>query len=252
MPGDQWSGLRKGILLQDLTWVQAAGVLAAPTVVVIQMGAAAKEHGSHLRLKNDLVMAEYLAERVLEVCDVVVAPTMPYHFYPAFVDYPGSTTLRLETARDVVVDICRSLARHGPRRFYVLNTGISTIQALQPAAEILAKEGIQLHYTDLRTAATEAEQEVSEQVGGSHADEIETSMMLHIAPDLVDMTKAVKEYRPGRGRLTRDPTGEGVYSRTGIYGDPTLATHQKGARICEALLLGILKDIEVLKNTPLP
>jgi len=47
----------------------------------------------------------------VRAADVVLAPTIPYHFYPAFVEYPGSTTLRLETARDLVVDVCRSLAR---------------------------------------------------------------------------------------------------------------------------------------------
>src|SRR5918992_972188 len=127
--------------------VAAAG--QAETVVVIPLGAAAKEHGPHLKLKNDWLIAEYLKKRVLEQSDVVVAPTVNYHFYPAFLEYPGSTSLRLETARDLIVDVCKSLAGYGPRRFYVLNVGISTRFALQPAAEALAKEGLILHYTDL-------------------------------------------------------------------------------------------------------
>ena len=139
----------KGILLENLTWIEAAQVLTADTVVVIPLGAAAKEHGPHLKLKNDWTMAEYLKQRVLEQSGVVVAPTLNYGFYPAFVEYPGSTSLRLETARDLVVDICHSLARYGPRRFYILNTGISTLRALKPAAELLAAEGILMRYTDL-------------------------------------------------------------------------------------------------------
>jgi creatinine amidohydrolase len=100
---------QKGILLEDLTWVEAEKVLKAETVVVIPIGAESKEHGPHLRLRNDFVMAEYFKKRILERTDVVVAPTVNYHYYPAFLQYPGSTSLRMETARDVMVDICRSL-----------------------------------------------------------------------------------------------------------------------------------------------
>ncbi len=96
----------KGILLEDLTWIEAEKVLTRDTVVVIPLGAAAKEHGPHLKLKNDWLIAEYLKRRVLEQSNVVIAPTVNYHFYPAFVEYPGSTTLRLETGRDLIVDIC--------------------------------------------------------------------------------------------------------------------------------------------------
>ena len=101
----------KGILLENLTWIDAEKVLTPDTIVVIPLGAESKEHGPHLKLSNDFLMAEYLKLRVLEQSNVVVAPTVNYSFYPAFLEYPGSTSLRLETARDLIVDICRSLAR---------------------------------------------------------------------------------------------------------------------------------------------
>lgn len=243
----------KGMLLEDLTWVEAEKILKPETVVVIPLGAAAKEHGPHLKLKNDFLISEYLKNRTLQKADVVIAPTINYHFYPAFVEYPGSTTLRLETARDLVVDICKGLSRYGVRRFYILNTGISTLRALKPAAEALAADGILLHYTDLIQSIGAVEKAVSKQEGGTHADEIETSMMLYIAPDSVDMKKAVKDYHPSKGRLTRDPNNkEGTYSATGIWGDPTLATREKGRKVIEALVTAILKDIEVLRGGSLP
>ena len=242
---------RSGVLLENLTWIEAEKVLTPDTVIVIPLGAAAKEHGPHLQLKNDWTMAEYLKQRLLEQSKVVVAPTLNYGFYPAFVEYPGSTSLRLETARDLVIDICRSLARHGPRRFYVLNTGISTLRALQPAAEVLATEGIMLRYTDLKITEP-VEKTVRREEGGTHADEIETSMMLYMAPDSVDMKKAVKDYHPNKpGPLTRDPNGAGTYSATGIWGDPTLATRAKGEKVTRALVAGILKEIEELRGSPL-
>jgi len=85
----------KGVLLEDLTWIEAEQVLTPNTVIVIPLGAAAKEHGPHLPLKNDLILAEYLKQRVLEVAAVVVASTIPYSFYPAFLEYPGSVSLRI-------------------------------------------------------------------------------------------------------------------------------------------------------------
>ena len=239
---------RRGVLLGDLTWQEAEKVLTPASVVVIPIGAEAKEHGPHLRLRNDWLMAEYLKDRVLEASDVIVAPTVNYHFYPAFVDYPGSTTLRLETARDLVVDICRSLAHYGPRRFYALNTGVSTVRALAPAAEILAGEGIVLRYTNMLTIEKDVEDRVAKEEGGTHADEIETSMMLYIAPASVDMRKAVKDYHPGESPLTRVPAGNRLYSPSGVFGDATLATREKGRELVEALVARLLGEIEDLRN----
>lgn len=242
----------KGVLLEELTWPEAEQTLTPNTTIVIPLGAAAKEHGLHLPLKNDWVLAAYLKQRVREAVEVVIAPTIPYSFYPAFLEYPGSISLRLGTARDTIIDICRSLSRYGPQRFYVLNTGISTIRALHPAAETLAAEGLLLRYTDLRIILDAVTGQIAQQEGGTHADEIETSMMLVIAPEMVDMTKAVKDYHPGMGPLTRKAYGEGVYSASGVYGDATLATREKGGRIIEALVAGILRDIEALKQSDLP
>lgn len=238
----------KGILLEDLTWVEAEKVLTGKTVVVIPLGAAAKEHGPHLKLNNDWVMAEYLKQQVLERSEVVIAPTINYHYYPAFAEYPGSTSLRVETARDLLIDICTSLARHGPHRFYVLNTGVSTLKPLKLAAGALSGEGITLRYTDSHAIIGPTKNALSQQQGGTHADEIETSVMLYMVPARVDMRKAAKDYHPGEGSLTRDLDGKGAYSPTGIYGDATLATRAKGEKITQVWVDGILAEIEDLRG----
>ena len=240
-----------GILLENLTWIEAEKVLTPETIVVIPLGAESKEHGPHLKLKNDFVMATDLAERVRERSKVVIAPTINYGYYPAFVEYPGSTSLTLETSRDMIVEICRGLARFGPKRFYVLNTGVSTVAALKPASATLAAEGILMRYTDVLTITEDVEKQVSQQEGGTHADEIETSMMLYMSPGDVDMTKAVKDYHPGKG-LTRDPTKKDMaYSTSGVYGDATLATKEKGRVITEALVDRTVAEIEALRKAPL-
>jgi creatinine amidohydrolase len=245
---------KKGHRLADLAWTEAQALLTPDAVVVIPLGAASKEHGPHLKLRNDLAIAEYLTTRVVERAAVVVAPPLTYHYYPAFVEYPGSTSLALGTARDLTADVVRSLARAGPRRFYVLNTGISTARALEEAAKLLAAEGILLRFTALDLRLESAARGVARQEGGSHADEVETSMMLHIDPTAVDMTQAVKDFGPRATpfRLTRQRGAPGTYSPTGIWGDPTLATAEKGRQIVEALVSGILSDIDDTRRAALP
>ena len=242
------------ILLENLTWDEAERVLTPDVVVVIPLGAESKEHGRHLQLNNDFLMAKYFEQRVLDAAprNVIVAPTINYSYYPAFLEYPGSTSLSMDTARAMIADIIRSLARYGPRRFYVLNTGISTLKPLAQAASDLTKDGILLRYTDL-TKEDPVEKKLR-QSGGTHADEIETSMMLYIAPQSVQMKKAARDLNPNQpGGLTRDPKGKGTYSPTGAWGDPTLASREKGQAIVESLVTTILKDIEDLRSaSPVP
>ncbi len=236
------------MVLADIPWTEAADLFEPERVVLIPLGAAAKEHGPHLPLGNDLLLAEYLRDAVAKSEVVLVAPTVNVGFYPAFVEYPGSVSLRLETARDLIVDICRSYARFGARRFYVLNTGVSTLRALEPAAKVLAREGLLLRYTDIGRILRPIAARVSRQTGGTHADEIETSMMLVVAPAMVRMGAAVKDFVPGSGPLTRNPKNRAaVYSETGVWGDPTLATRAKGRVLLKALVHGIRKEVRVLR-----
>jgi creatinine amidohydrolase len=237
----------RGVVLADLTWNEAEKVLTPDAVVVIPLGAQAKEHGPHLRLDNDFQLAEYFRGRVLAAANVVMAPTVNYHFYPAFVEYPGSTHLRFETARDLIVDIVRSLAAYGPRRFYVLNTGVSTARPLAAAAEMLEAEGLKFAFTNILAVAGPAEAKVRQQVRGTHADEIETSMMLYMRPDRVDMSRAVKDdSEQGTGGLTRVRGNAKTYSPSGVWGDATLATREKGREVVEAMVAGILREIDQL------
>jgi creatinine amidohydrolase len=244
----------RGVLLQKLTWIEAEQALRPETVVVIPLGAASKEHGPHLLLENDLLLAEYLQERVLAAADIVVAPTVNYSYYPTLVEYPGTTNLRLETARDIVIDICTSLSRFGPRRFYVLNTGVSTRIPLQAAEEELAKLGILMRWTNVSEVLGPIVKEVSQQTVGSHADEIETSLMLVSAPETVDMSSAVCDGQDRRGSgLTRDASNmNATYSPSGVFGDATLATREKGERVWEHWVACVLREIDELRAATPP
>jgi creatinine amidohydrolase len=78
-------------LLEELTWVAAQSPLILKAAVVIPLGAAAKAHGPHFPLKTDWSVAKSFMRRVYAALDVMTAPTVAYHFSPAFVGYPGST-----------------------------------------------------------------------------------------------------------------------------------------------------------------
>jgi creatinine amidohydrolase len=240
-----------GTRLEAIPWQSAESQLRADSVVVLPVGAGASEHGGHLPLGTDLRLAEYLTRRLLEEIDVVVAPTLTYHHYPALTDYPGSTSTSLNTARDLTADAARSLARYGPRRFYVLNTSPFTLPALAEAAKLIEREGLLLRYTDPRGRLESGARGVRRQPFGSHADEVETSMMLYVDASLVDMNRATRELA-GESRpfvLTRRDTGRGTFSPSGVWGDATLATREKGRTFVEALLRAVRVDIDDLRRT---
>src|SRR5438132_13105435 len=91
-----------GVSLEHLTWTEAEAELDQDTVIVIPLGGELKEHGYHLPLNTDWVMAEYLKGRVLASEKVVVLPTVNHHYYAAFVKYPGSVPLSSQTSGDLI------------------------------------------------------------------------------------------------------------------------------------------------------
>lgn len=245
----------KGIFLENTTWLEAEKILTPETVVVIPLGAASKEHGSHLPLNTDWLQAEYFKHAIAERADVVIAPTISYGYYPAFLEYPGSTSVGEPTARSMIIDICKSISGYGPKRFYFINVGVSTVRPLERAEKELKQQGILIDWSSDVFPITPnlAWFEKSE---GSHANEFETSVMLFIAPHVVNMSKAARDYTvdpdPRHG-LTRDPNNSnGTYSPTGIWGDATRATKEKGKAAVEAKLGQMLKDIAELRAAPLP
>lgn len=244
-----------GVALAELTWQEAEQVLTPASIVVLPLGIATAEHGPHLKLNHNERLAKYLAGRVQAAATaVVIAPPLTYHFSPTFLEYPGSTSLSQSTSRDMTVEIVRTLAKYGPRRFYVLNTGVSTMFPLKDAAETVAGDGILLGYTDIKYHLANAA--IMRQQAGTratlHADEIDTSMMLYVDPAAVDMSKAVREYGPGSGPMTRQKDAPGTFSASGVVGDPTLATREKGRVYVDAVLGGVLDDIEKIRVAPLP
>jgi len=241
-----------GVSLADLTWAEAEPYLTASSVVVIPLGSGAVQQGLHLKLNSDERLARYLASRVQPVASVVVAPTLTYSFHPEFAEYPGTASLAQGTAQSMVVDAVRAFAKHGPRRFYVLNTEPSAVTPLSGAAKTLADDGILLGYLEPAYRLQRSPILRQAPIRVAHADELVTSMMLFVDPAAVDMPRAAREYPTGSGALTRHEGGRGVFSPSGVLGDARLATKEKGQQLIEALVAAAVEDIEAVKTAPLP
>lgn len=241
---------KKGVYLEHLTWNQAEPILKKAKAILLPLGSNMKQHGHHLPLNSDWILAEYLTQRILDEIDLPAVATMGYGFYPAFINYPGSIHLSKGNSQGLISDVCRSITKYGPKKIYVLNTGFSTNFVLEPTRQALAKEGIILEYLDLFELTNEIEKNVKEQPYGSHADEIETSMMLYINPSVVNLELAKPELALNKkGPFSRVPDSDiGIYSPTGSWGDPTLATYKKGEIVTERLVVKLVTLINEFLN----
>ena len=234
-PGATQPGMRAA----SLSWPDIEQCLANGMKAILPVGAACKAHGPHLPMDTDYRQAEWLTERLLEQAPVLAWPTLSYGHYPAFVTYPGSISLTADTFRDLSCQVLEDILRAGAQRVLVVNTGLSTIAPLEDAIRGLSspqRARLANVYRGPRYCAVVASLE--EQAHGSHADEIETSIMLVVAPELVDLTKAVswgkKAFVPGP--FDRAEQESPNYSPSGVYGDATLATREKGERVLDAML----------------
>jgi creatinine amidohydrolase len=230
--------------VEHMTWDAVARRIDSGAAAILPVGAGAKQHGLHMPLNTDRIQAEYLAGRLAAEIDALIWPTLNYGHYPAFVAYAGSTSLSAATFEAVVGEIACDILRHGCRALFVIDTGISTRAAI---AQALARPGLD-HALHLKIhdgpRYRRAADQIAEQSLGSHADELETSLMLAIAPELVDMPRAeasrwIDHVMPGP--LTPTDETSPNYSRSGSFGDPTPATGTEG----EVLLAAMIDDITV-------
>lgn len=228
--------------IERLTWDEVARRIESGAAAILPIGAAAKQHGFHLPMNTDRIQAERLAARIAERVDALIWPTVTYGYYPAFVEYAGSGSLSAELCEDLIQEIAAGIVGFGCRALFVLDTGVSTRAPVDAAlARLDVRDVLHLRIHEgprYRRAAAR----LAEQSHGSHADELETSLMLALAPGLADMVRA--EASPVMqcetpGRLTPSDRLSPNYSRSGSFGDPTLATLAKG----EILLAAMVDDL---------
>jgi len=239
----------KGVWLSDLTWPEAKERFDGGAVVIVPIGAASKEHGHHLPLATDWILAQGITDRVLAELPVVAAPIIGHGYYPAFRHYPGSQHLNPTTFSAVVEEVLAGFVAQGAKRLVLLNTGVSTT----PVLTVLLREFYERHRVRAMCAnivalGRDTDELMGQKLGG-HGDEHETSIILALAPDKVRMDKAAPDYGHMESLpatklyvpalFDGDKTSGWDFSRYGVRGDPSLATAEKG----EAMLKAIVRDV---------
>lgn len=245
-----------------LTWTAIRDLPDKANVVIVQPVGAIEQHGPHLPLVVDAAIATAVLGKALEKLEpeipVYALPTLCYGKSNEHWHFPGTITLSAQTLMTTLMEVAESLYRAGFRKLVLLNAHGGQPQVM----EIVARDLHQQHADFLvfplfvwqaphiaSEFLTPREKEL-----GIHAGDAETSIMLSILPDQVRMEAAIAEYPQGlpddsllsmEGKLpfawtTRD------LSQSGVLGDPTPATQEKGDRLWESVSEGwvkVLRDV---------
>jgi creatinine amidohydrolase len=250
--------------MQEMTWVEIAEKIRQTDVVLIPMGST-EQHGRHLPLGVDTFIPMYAAEEVAKRTGVPIAP--PVWFAPCenHMGFPGTISVHPATIIALTGDICRSLGRHGFKNFVLLNGHTS---GLNPALLCAADEiqatmpDVRVWVVDIFLMVKDAILETCESEVLYHAEELETSEMLIVRKDLVDMGKTAKVLPREKSQFMsigeRQVRDQVLFRRTatdwrrlsvdGQIGDPTVATEAKGRAVMDALVDRVVAFIGDLKR----
>jgi len=241
---------KKGVFLSDISVEDCESLLNEKTIVVLPIGGGAKEHGGHLPMGTDYFVTDWIAARVTERFPVVTLPTLPYAYFPAFVNWKGSVSIQAFNFANFVEDILVSFVNHGVKKFLIIDGGVSTHIPLKIlSATMTNKYGVQLGVTNCLGLGKEVDEALCRQPRGGHGDEAETSTMLHIRPELVKMEETVEEYFTSIPGVNKNAVNR-VYlfghanSPRGTNGNSTFATKEKGEQMLEAKIKDILDFLE--------
>jgi creatinine amidohydrolase/Fe(II)-dependent formamide hydrolase-like protein len=248
-------------LLAELTWPEAEARLKQVDVALLPVGAV-EQHGPHLPLDTDAFDADHLARRVAEACSLpkpMVLPAIPYGVSYHHQDFSGTLSVSPETQARLVYEIGMSAARCGITKLVIVNGHGGNAPALHLAAQMINRDA---HiFTCVDTGET-SDADVQELIGAPndvHAGEIETSTTLAVRPELVKMSLAPSMVPVFSSRFldftSRRSVGWYAYtkkiSKTGVMGDATRATPEKGRRIWEVMTRRLVELVEDLKRLSL-
>ena len=253
----------------EMIWWEIKEAAEQDRVAVLPV-ATYEDHGPHLPVDTDVVLCTGICERAVAriPSEALLAPPVPHGYSPHHMDFHGTLTITWDTFIRYVKDVCCSLAHHGFKRILVVNGHGSNTSPLDMSARLTVIEYesrvlcASVNHWDLRRAKTVgAELRESDYGGTSHAGEYETSLYLALKPDLVDMSRAVDERSPLSPSFKTDllagthPEGSGArlvpywstVTPSGVMGDATKASAEKGEQFLEAAVSGLVELIRELK-----
>jgi creatinine amidohydrolase len=251
-----------------LSWTDIQAMPDKENVVIIQPVGAIEQHGPHLPLIVDAAIGVGVLGKALEKLDADIPayalPTLYYGKSNEHLHFPGTITLSTETLMATIMEVGESIYRAGFRKLVLMNSHGGQPQVMQMAARDLHVKYDDFLVFPLFTWRVPhiTKELITPKEGqlGMHAGDAETSIMLAILPEQVKMEKALAEYPPEQsegsllsleGKLpvawvTRD------ISKSGVIGDATTATKEKGDRILESVSNGWLQVIQDIYKYRLP
>jgi creatinine amidohydrolase len=173
--------------LAKMTSPEAGAALVRSDVAIIPVGAT-EQHGPNLSLETDTAIAAGLARRIAEAVypRAVVAPALPYGVSHHHMRFPGTMTISPDAFQAVLLDVARSLRRHGARRIFVVDGHAGNQGALDVLMTKLRFEhGIRAAYLFYFTIAGDVIADGVKTERWGHACELETSLGLVLQPDIV-------------------------------------------------------------------
>ena len=219
---------------QRLTWEEMNAAIAAQKVVILPTGST-EQHGPHLPLEVDAFLVESVClELGRRASDrVLILPTVAFGLNRHHIDFPGTIYVEPEVFIAFCLNITKSVAYHGFEKILIVNGHGSN----SPLVDLVARKTV-LATNSLCAAVNyfslgvEAFAQVKETPVMAHADEFETSLYLHLAPERVRRDKAIADNDVVGKYMSSDSTSPYVrfsdfwarWTKTGVHGDPTAAT----------------------------
>jgi creatinine amidohydrolase len=228
-----------------------------------------EDHGPHLPIDTDVTLVEAICRGAATALpDVtVLLPPIVHGYSPHHMDFPGTVSITWDTFCRYCTDVATSLVRHGFTRVLLVNGHGSNQNLVEMAARLaMVAEPRSLvaacfYLAGAKSARVIAGVRESERGGIAHACELETSLYLHLAPEAVDMSKAVDERGYPETENAWLDWSDGPlkvmpwwssFSRSGVQGEPTKATAEKGAALFEAAVSEIASFVAELRSLALP
>jgi len=258
------------VLYSDMTWPEVKEAAENDRIPLIPVGST-EQHGLHLPTKTDALLAYEIckaaATKIPEMS--VVMPPVNYGYNEHHLDFPATIHISYETLIKYVIDIGKSLAHHGFKRIMIVNGHGSNTAPMEIAARRITLETpaicASLIYISLAPEAfnlLEGED--------AHAGELETSLMLYVTPDLVDMNKAQRDWSFPKSKYIKwgVEVGEKSFgvsggevqfmdwwsriSSTGVLGDPTKASREKGEKAFKLYVDALAEFIREFREREMP
>ncbi|MHA1270191.1 MAG: creatininase family protein [Candidatus Helarchaeota archaeon] len=224
------------VLFENLTWQEIEEYLKSNKVILVPTGVY-EEHGFHLPVSTDNVIGYYIAKKIGENLNLLVAPLIPFGVSRKTREFPGSVMIQFETFKHLIEDILKVYIENGFKKIIIFSFHGSSnhLMALNEAAYTVKKyfnSDNNLHIYIISSHDLEDPRILKLlKTIPIHAGELETSLMLYLAENLVKTDKLIKE-NPKFPDYELLLTGK-AWMKTGVMGDPTKADKDKGKSIIE-------------------